>query len=148
MTPYEMGKYAALTELGFNKDAGFVDWLKRVFGRTRPAAAAEAAAVAPKVRAPRRKPAGPTPDQVLGDNVRPARGEYTAPTEVLSAADEAALKAKGVAKEEEKGFLSKIPWWGKGLGLGAIGYGGYKMLAPPKQEEGMQPYYGPGNGRY
>lgn len=46
--------------------------------------------------------------------------------------------------EVEKGLLSSIPWWGKALGVGALGYGGYQMLKKPEQPQSMQPYYGPG----
>jgi hypothetical protein len=53
--------------------------------------------------------------------------------------------AAEAAKNPEKGLLSSIPWWGKALGAGAVGYGGYRMLKKPDQEpQGIQPYYGPG----
>jgi hypothetical protein len=179
MTPYEMGKQAALQDLGFTKAA--IDMpiaaklLGKAFGKAAPAMAtkaAPAAAAAAKAtgraaakttgraaakatgkttaqRAARTaRPKAPSPEQLIGPEARPTAGasseslrqQMMANSQAAAAAPEA-----GAAGEAGKGLLSKIPWWGKALGAGAVGVGGYQLLKKPKEEpQGAQPYYGPG----
>jgi hypothetical protein len=55
-----------------------------------------------------------------------------------------ASAASGAGAGASTGLLSKIPWWGKALGVGGAGYGAYSMLKKPEQPMQMtQPYYGP-----
>jgi hypothetical protein len=169
MTPYEMGKQAALQDLGFNKAA--IDmpiaakFLGKAFGKAAPAMAtkaAPAAAAAAKAtgraaakttgraaakttaqRAARTaRPKAPSPEQLIGPEARPTAGASSESLRQQMMANSQGATAMG---ETDKGLLSKIPWWGKALGAGAVGVGGYQLLKKPKEDpQGMQPYYGPG----
>lgn len=149
MTPYEMGKYAALNELGIYKEAGAWSFLKGLFRKAAPKAESAAAGATKETRIPPgQKAIGP--DEVgLGRDVRPPEGDAGSEAlrkQMMAREQEATTTATAKAKDEP-GLWSKIPWWGKGLGMGAVGYGGYQMLKPREQEPmGMQPYFGPGGG--
>lgn len=177
MTPYEMGKQAALQNLGIAKVA--IDMpiaaklLGKAFGKAAPAVvskAAPAAAAAAKAtgraaakttgraavkatgkttaqRAARAaRPKAPSPEQLIGPEARPTAGASSeALRQQMMANQQAAAASPEAAGEAGKGLLSKIPWWGKALGAGAVGVGGYQLLKKPEeQQQGMQPYYGPG----
>lgn len=174
MTPYSMGKQAALEVFGLEKEA-VPAWLSRIglgaknlFTRqgknVAPSAtgalrsSARAAAKANAKREGRRAaghtiakvkptPQPPTPDQLVGSGaVRPPAGDAGSEAlrqQMMANQQAAALStAEGAAG---KGLLSKIPWWGKALGVGGAGYGVYHMMSQPKQpHQEMQEYYGPG----
>lgn len=107
-----------------------------------------ARAVPPPIPAAAKPGASPSPEQLIGSGsnrpVRPPAGD--AGSEALRKQMMAQQQAAAVANPEAAGgggMLSKIPWWGKTLGVGGAAYGAYKMLGNKQPEQqGMQPYYG------
>lgn len=106
-----------------------------------------ARAVPPPIPAAAKPVASPSPEQLIGSGsnrpVRPPAGD--AGSEALRKQMMAQQQAAAASPEAVGGggMLSKIPWWGKTLGVGGAAYGAYKMLGNKQPEQqGMQPYYG------
>lgn len=142
MTSYEMGKQAALAEFGFVKEAGLWNWLKGLVGygakaapkATRSAAKTTAQKAARGAASKTVKPPKPSADANV--SVKPPRKKPTPKPKPEAAA---------TTPQQNTGILSNVPWWGKALGAGALGYGAYRMMSPSQPEpQGMQPYFGPG----
>jgi hypothetical protein len=121
LTPYEMGKYAALQELGLEKGADFMN-LFRGAGRGIKSLW---------------KGEGLATDAAKVTSAKGAKG--------AAKGTRKGRAAKGAPKEEEKGLLDSLPWWVKGMGLAGAGYGGYKLLNNPEPQGPQQQYFGPGN---
>jgi hypothetical protein len=118
------------------KEAGPLSWFMKLIGR--------GAKAAPKARGAAKATAGaaakttrPRPSAATNVSVKPPR-KKPAPKPQAPAAPE--------QPPQNTGLLSNIPWWGKALGAGALGYGAYRMMSPSEPEpQGIQPYFGPGN---
>lgn len=138
MTPYEMGKYAALQELGLEKDAGLGNFFTGVGRGLKNLWKGEAAATVGK-RGGRAAEAARTTTKRTTTKT-PPRSKRTSTMTIEEPVTVAADAPK------EKGILAGLPWWVKGMGLAGAGYGGYKLLSPNTAETQMQqPYFGPGN---
>lgn len=147
MSSYQMGKQAALAEFGLIKEAGPLSWFMKLIGR--------GAKAAPKAARGATRGAAKTTAQTAArgaasKTVRP-KASATANVSVKPPRKKPAPKTPPAAAGTEQppqnaGMLSNIPWWGKALGAGALGYGAYRMMSPSEPEpQGIQPYFGPGN---
>ena len=169
MTPQDMhtlGKYAALVEYGIVKDAAFLPHLKALGQRAgglvskvrnlfRKAPATPAAG-APTTSPLPMQPQAPTSTGTLISN-KGAMPKMVEPDKMIGqgevrpsqpSSESAALRKQmeeGTLKAPESAPGKGIPWWGKALGAGAVGYGGYQVLKPNEQppQNSMRPYYGP-----
>lgn len=145
MSSYQMGKQAALAEFGLIKEAGPLSWFMKLIGRGAKAAPKATRGAAKTTAQKARSTAGaaarttrPRASAATNVSVKPPRKKPAPKTPPAAAGTE--------HPPQNAGMLSNIPWWGKALGAGALGYGAYRMMSPSEPEpQGIQPYFGPGN---